>query len=184
VAEARTRAPSRLPAYVPDDAPQSRYEPEPRELPAFDDQSGNGMGPVRTYGSQRPRPSRRWHLRAAIVTGVIAFAIAAVVLTVPELVFGGAVARHGSTTFFGTSKTSTSKKSSNSDKQSTTPTDKGNTTSTDTNGAPAQQAPQGSTTSTTPQQTPPAQQTPGGGGQAAPQTAPAPSTPPPAQGTP
>ncbi len=41
----------------------------------------------------------RWRL--ALVTGLLAFAVGAAVLTVPELVFGGAVATRRSTTVFG-----------------------------------------------------------------------------------
>jgi uncharacterized membrane protein YvlD (DUF360 family) len=55
--------------------------------------------PRRTYG--RSRRLRPLHLKLAIVTGLLAFVVATVVLTVPELVFGGAVASHHRTTFFG-----------------------------------------------------------------------------------
>jgi uncharacterized membrane protein YvlD (DUF360 family) len=56
--------------------------------------------PRRTYGRAAPR--RRLHLKVAVVTGLLAFVIAALVLTVPELLFGGAVSSSGgSTTIFG-----------------------------------------------------------------------------------
>jgi hypothetical protein len=75
------------------------------------------VAPIRTYG----RPARRrLHLRVAIVTGVIAFLIAAVVLTVPELVFGGSVASKSHTTFFG-GKSSASSKPSSSTKDEAKP---------------------------------------------------------------
>ena len=45
---------------------------------------------------------RRVHFKVALVTGLLAFLIAAAVLTVPELVFGGSVGSSGSrTTLFG-----------------------------------------------------------------------------------
>ncbi|MEA2405530.1 MAG: hypothetical protein QOE08_2177, partial [Thermoleophilaceae bacterium] len=56
------------------------------------------VAPIRTYGTPA---RRRIHLKVALVTGLIAFLIAAVVLTVPELVFGGSVATKGHTTLFG-----------------------------------------------------------------------------------
>lgn len=67
-------------------------------------------GPVRVYSSgsrRRPpglgeSPRRKLNPKVAVVTGLIAFLIAAVVLTVPELVFGGSVGGGDrSTTYFG-----------------------------------------------------------------------------------
>src|SRR5436190_489856 len=45
------------------------------------------LGPMRVYraGADRPAPIRRVHIRVALVTAAIAFAIAAAVLTLPEL---------------------------------------------------------------------------------------------------
>jgi hypothetical protein len=50
------------------------------------------------------RSRRRWeriHPKVVVATGLAAFAIAVAVLTLPELVFGGAVATTDRTTFFG-----------------------------------------------------------------------------------
>jgi hypothetical protein len=44
---------------------------------------------------------RRPSLKIAVATGVVAFAIAAAALTLPELIFGGAVANNRKTTIFG-----------------------------------------------------------------------------------
>jgi hypothetical protein len=99
-----------------------------------------GTGPIRVYRSQSA-DRRRVHVKAAIATAVIAFAIAATVLTVPELLFGGSVASHGKTTLFGGHKhKSTAKK-----KNETTPT-----TTTPTQTAPQQTQTQTTTTPTAP----------------------------------
>ena len=62
-------------------------------------------GPRRTYsaggGERAGGRFRRVHLRLAVVTGLLAFLIAAVALTVPELLFGRAVGSEERTTFFG-----------------------------------------------------------------------------------
>jgi hypothetical protein len=57
--------------------------------------------PRRTYGGRSGSRLKRVHFKLAIVTGLLAFLVAAVVLTVPELVFGGAVGSKHRTTFFG-----------------------------------------------------------------------------------
>ena len=63
-------------------------------------QTDPGMSPIRTYGgSQRRRP--RIHLKVALITGLVAFALAAAALTLPELIFGGAISSPHSTTLFG-----------------------------------------------------------------------------------
>src|SRR4051794_3763545 len=60
------------------------------------------LGPMRIYRTeQRSSPVRRVHIRVALITAALAFVIAAAVLTLPELVFGGSVASHGRTTLFG-----------------------------------------------------------------------------------
>ena len=126
-----------------------------------------GAGPIRVYrtggGSGNGGSWRnRIHPKVAIATAAIAFAIAAAALTLPELVFGGSVASHGRTTFFGGSKhKSTSKKS---EKTQTTATTSDQTQSTPTvtvttpQEAPAQTAPQ--TTTPTPASPTPGAQTP------------------------
>jgi uncharacterized membrane protein YvlD (DUF360 family) len=70
---------------------------------------GEGITPIRTYGRNRRRPM---HLKIALVTGLVAFVIAAAALTLPELIFGGAISSHHSTTLFGGSSKSKSDKSS------------------------------------------------------------------------
>ena len=102
-------------------------EPETRPLddgtqsPAPDDQlggrgdggatsfyggTGNGAGGAssaarRSSGPSRRTLGRRPRLRIAIVTGVLAFLLAAVVLTVPELITGGSIGGgEGRTTLF------------------------------------------------------------------------------------
>jgi hypothetical protein len=66
---------------------------------------------VNVYG-RPPRRRRRLHLGVAIVTGLLAFAIAGVVLTVPEVLFGKSVGSGDrETTFFGGKSKSSSKDS-------------------------------------------------------------------------
>ncbi len=111
--------------------------------------------PRRTYGgsSRRRRPV---HLKVAIITGLLAFVIAALVLTVPELVLGGAVSSHHSTTLFG-GGSSKAKSSDNTTK------DKNTTTK------PATKQPQN-------QQTTPTTPAPTTGAKPPPSTTPAPPT--------
>jgi hypothetical protein len=54
--------------------------------------------PVRIHGRSG---IRRVHPKVWIATGLVAFAVAAAALTLPELIFGGAVASEDRTTFFG-----------------------------------------------------------------------------------
>jgi uncharacterized membrane protein YvlD (DUF360 family) len=91
--------------------------------------------PRRTYGAGGSRAPLQKHWKVAIVTGLLAFVVAAVVLTVPELLFGSAVSSGHRTTIFGGGKSESSQKK---DEQKTT-TDQ------------QQQSPQGQTT---PQATP------------------------------
>src|SRR5436305_4754819 len=103
----RERRFERPPAREPVGARSGRLPSQPPpEIPLGDDgTTPEGLTPGdvvlthprRTYGRDR-KPLR---LKLAIVTGLLAFAVAVVVLTVPELVFGGAVASHHNTTFFG-----------------------------------------------------------------------------------
>ena len=170
---AATRTERREPAFARSGAP-SRFEEELHEpAPPGNGAPPTAYGPVRTYG-RSPRRSRRF--KAAIVTGVLAFAIAAVVLTVPELVFGGSVAGKGRTTFFPTHASKSHNSSSKSDQQKTS-TDSTNTDTNQQTTPPSQQ--QSTDTTTAPQQqAPPAQAAPQQGGTPAPQQAPAPSAPP------
>jgi hypothetical protein len=71
----------------------------------------NGTGerpPVRIYGSTRARARRILHPKVWLVTGLVAFVIAAALVTLPELIFGGAAASNQRTTFFGGGTTHTS----------------------------------------------------------------------------
>src|SRR4051794_26371118 len=109
---------------------------------AEDTLNGNGAGvgaPITIHGRDRSGIRRVFHPKVWIVTGLVAFAIAAAVLTLPELIFGGAVATHHRTTFFGGGASS-----KQSTKTSTTPTQT-QTTPAATQTAPAQ-APQTTTT--------------------------------------
>jgi hypothetical protein len=111
-----------------------------------------GPGPMRVYRAGGGAAGgggwrRRIHPKVAIATAAIAFAIAALVLTVPELVFGGSVATQGKTTFFGGGHRH--KSSSSTDKTQTTPKDQTQSTPTVTvttpQQPPAQTAPQTTT---------------------------------------
>jgi hypothetical protein len=131
--------------------------------------------PRRSYGGGGA-PRRRLHLKLAIATGLLAFVIAAAVLTVPELVFGGAVSSGHRTTIFGGS---TSENKTNTDQQKTNTTPQQSTQPSPT--TPQSTTPQ-ATTPSQPQQTPsqpqatPQPPSSGGGATPAPQT-PAPSSP-------
>ena len=118
--------------------------------------TGGPVAPIRTYG--RP-PRRRIHLKLALVTGAIAFVLAAVALTVPELLFGGSVASKSDTTLFG-GKSSPSSGSETKDESEPA-----------TGQPPAQTAPSGEdeqqpgaeaepAPESAPEQQPPAQQSP------------------------
>jgi hypothetical protein len=80
---------------------------------------------------QRSR-GRRWWV-VGLVTGLVAFIVAAAIITVPELVGGGSVSGGGRTTLFSTHTTKKASDSSTdkSSDQSTTPSDKKTTTSPD-----------------------------------------------------
>ena len=147
--------------YPPAEPPAAR--PDPGALNGDMTQGDPLMSPRRTYG--RPRRGRRLHVKLAIVTGLLAFAIAAAVLTLPELLFGGAVTSHHSTTFFGggssskskekDTRTTTQPEQQKPGDQTTTPATPppttGQKTPTTTTPAPATTTPQ----QTTPQQTAP-----------------------------
>jgi hypothetical protein len=160
-------------------APLEPPPTQPRGVADGDSRDGNGfpptasgadsgMTPIRTYGRS---PRRRLHLKIAIVTGLVGFLIAAAVLTLPELLFGGAISSHHSTTLFGGGGSSKSdKKKDDGDKngstqpdqspsgqQSTTPTTPEPTTGTK---PPPSTTPAPEPQQTTPQQTAPQQTTP------------------------
>jgi hypothetical protein len=123
-------------------APPDRWRPGAMRPPEEPE-----LGPVRVYrAEQRSSPIRRIHIRLALVTAAMAFAIAVAVLTLPELVFGGSVAAHGSTTFFGSGHRHRHTSSSSGDQNRTTTTHSSPTTS----------APSSSTTTPAPSTTTPA----------------------------
>jgi len=123
-------------------------------------------GPVRVYSSgstKRPRdlngssPRRRLHLKIAVVTGLVAFLIAAAVLTLPELIFGGSVTGGGrNTTYFGGgSEKGESQDSGSSDGQSDEPTQQDSGSSSgDSQDQPSQDSGSGQPEETTPETTP------------------------------
>jgi hypothetical protein len=143
-------------------------------------EEGLEPGPVKVYstGSNRvvAKPGRRrLHLKIAIVTGVVGFLIAALALTLPELIFGGSVTggKRETTYFGGGGKT---QKKSRADgkkdapaKDQTSTSDSSTSTQTAPDAGAAQTAPGSGATTTPPPSTP--QQT------APPPTTPAPTTP-------
>src|SRR3954470_10515663 len=88
---------------------------------------------VRIHGH---RPWGRIHPRFVIATGLAAFLIAAAALTLPELLFGGAVANSHRTTIFGGGSSTTTQKAEPAEQQTDT-----TTAPTQTETTPAQQAP-------------------------------------------
>ena len=109
-------------------------------------ESGNG-GETSAGPDGRESASRRPRLKIALVTGALAFIIAVAVLTLPELIFGEAVATHRHTTIFGGSP---------APEQAPAPSQ---TTPAATSTAPAEQAsPQ--TTTTQPRTAPPSPRQP------------------------
>jgi hypothetical protein len=148
-------------------------------------EEGVEAGPVRVYSSgtnKRPRsldgssPRRRLHLKIAVITGLVGFLIAAAVLTLPELIFGGSVAGGGrNTTYFGGGK-STDKKGESQDGSSDGQSDEPTQQDSGSSSGDSQDAPSGDSGSdqpeqTTPETTPAPQDT-------APAPAPTPSAPP------
>lgn len=139
--------PARVPTFTPDDPVTAGYDaPEP----TFE--GANGDTPIRIHG----RRSRALHPKVWIATGLTAFAIAAAFLTLPELIFGGAVATtHRSTTFFGGGSSHSSP--STKTETTTTPTQSQTVTQTVTQTTPTTTTP----TSTTPTTTTPTPATSG-----------------------
>jgi hypothetical protein len=104
------------------------------------------------------RGRRRWgriHPRVVIATGLVAFVVAAAALTLPELLFGGAVANDHRTTIFGGGKATKTKAEQSTEQVETT-------TTTETQTTPAQE-PAPTSTETTPTETTPAETAPSGG---------------------
>jgi hypothetical protein len=112
--------------------------------------TGHGPPPVRIHGRSRPN---LLHPKVWLVTGAVAFVIAAGVLTLPELIFGGAVANKHRTTFFGGGGAQTTRTQT----QTTTTTTKTQTQpeqKTVTETVPAQTPTETQTTTTETQTTP------------------------------
>jgi hypothetical protein len=110
---------------------------------------GNGTGdtpPISVYG---PSKSRLLHPKVWIATGLTAFAIAAAALTLPELIFGGAVTTKHRTTFFGGGRSSSSTKT----QTTTTTKTQTQTQKTVTETVPTQTQTQTTQTQTTPTET-------------------------------
>jgi len=173
--------------------PRSGRTPKvmPPPTPGVDDglrqrDEGVEAGPVRVYSSgsnKRPSalngasPRRRLHLKIAVVTGLIAFVIAALALTLPELIFGGSVGRgSGNTTYFGggssTSEKGESQDGDSSDGQSDEPTQQDSGSSSGSQDEPSQDSGSDQPDQTTPETTPP------DSGSTAPAPSPAPAPPP------
>jgi hypothetical protein len=116
----------------------------------------SATGPVRVYSTR----ARRLRWRLAVITGLLGFAIAVVVFTVPELIAGESLGGANKTTIFGGSHKSTNKANSTTSTTATTTT-KTTPTQTDTTGTVTQTetvttpAPATTPTTTTPQTTTP-----------------------------
>jgi hypothetical protein len=106
-----------------------------------------GPGAIRVYRS--PSSRRRFHAKVVAATAVAAFVIAMAVLTLPELVFGGSLASHGRTTFFGGSTHhSKSRHSTTTVTTQSSSSSNGSNTATSTVTVPAPAAPGPQTTTT------------------------------------
>jgi hypothetical protein len=164
VASSRRRVATGAGVRTEGEAPRSIEPPSP---PAE-----AGLTPMRTYGRLRPR---KLHLKIAIVTGLIAFVIGAAALTLPELLFGGALSSSHQTTLFGggggkSSKSNGGKNGSTQPQQS--PPSQQRTTPATPAPTTGGKTPPSTTPSSAPQQTSPQQTSPQ-------QTTPAPTPPPP-----
>jgi hypothetical protein len=109
------------------------------------------VGEYRVYGRPRERRRRAW--KVAIVTGLLAFVVAAAVMTLPELVAGRSIFNSGkeTTLFRGTRHRSTS--TTTTPKTTPSVTETTVTTVTRTTTTPAQTTTTPTTTPTTPAQT-------------------------------
>jgi hypothetical protein len=134
---------------APDFALGAEAEEETHARSGNGHRAGDRLEGVPIHGRTRRR--RILHPKVWVTTGLVAFAIAAAVLTLPELIFGGAVATNHRTTLLGggTRHTTTQKKTTKTDTSpattgtGTSPTE----TTTTSGGAPA---PSGTDSSTTP----------------------------------
>ncbi|MBA2505243.1 MAG: hypothetical protein H0V29_04775 [Thermoleophilaceae bacterium] len=95
------------------------YDDEEDELPPAYDQGGayDSEPGVSVYGRSK---RGKLHLRLAIITGLLGFAIAAVLLTAPELITGQSLTGDGKTTIFQGGEKSSNKDESK-DATTTTP---------------------------------------------------------------
>jgi hypothetical protein len=171
LASSRLVTPGRVRRPDPDPVvpPTERQEPGPADGDGRPPEGG--LTPMRTYGRSRRRPP---HLKLALITGLVGFLIAAAVLTLPELLFGGAISSHHDTTLFGggggKSKTDKNKNKQNTtttqqqskprSSQTTPATPPPTTGSKPPSTSPAPTSPQKSPQQTTPQQTSPVPTTP------------------------
>jgi hypothetical protein len=142
-------------------------KPDADKLPdrAPSEPGSEAEAPIRVYGRQpqrRIRPRGKVAVGVVVTTAVLAFAIAAAALTLPELITGNSIGkgdRH--TTLFGGRK---SKKKQNEPEQQTSPTTPGQTTpttpeqkpqaTTPTQTTPTTQRTAPTTTQTTPKNSP------------------------------
>jgi hypothetical protein len=170
ITEVGSRAVRRTPGARPTAADADRFdEPdgvvvevhEPAPAPARDRGQVTAHKPsrYRVYGTRR----NRWRL--AIITGLLAFVVAAAVMTLPELVSGSSLFNNRGTTLWGgssgkhksTPTQTVTTTTSTSTSTTTTPTQTVTvTTTTPTTTAPTQTTP----TTTVPTQTTPGQTTP------------------------
>ena len=184
VAAARTEAAQRQSAGYGSNVPPPPPPPAGQNGDQGLETAGDELlSPRRNYvsGSGGITQRRRLHVKLAIVTGLLAFVIAALVLTLPELLFGGAVSSNHRTTIFGggTSSSQSDKKKSDtngsSDNQSKQQDKNTQTTPSQQQQQPTQTQPQQTTPSQPQQQQP--QPAPSG-------SAPAPSSPAPSSPSP
>ena len=134
----------------------AHLRPEVHLRAAADHEAGpNGDGAYPRTGHPSPvrihRSSRGWgriHPKVVIATGLAGFAIAAAALTLPELIFGGAVATQHRTTFFGGGASTKQQSQTNTQTQTKTTPDK-TVTKTVPAQPPAQTAPTGTQTTPT-----------------------------------
>lgn len=102
--------------YDEDAAPTEEALP-----PAYDQGGAYDSEPgVSVYGRSR---RSKIHLRLALITGLLGFAIAAIVLTAPELLFGKSVTGSGRTTIFQGRDNDSDKKSDDTKDSTTTAPD-------------------------------------------------------------